>query len=257
MKKNVLVTGSTGFIGQALLNTIDTQLFKVIIYKRGDDLACLDRVDYAIHLAGKAHDKGAVWDDFKRDNIDLTKNIIDALEKNNKQAKFIYFSSAKVYGEYSDFPLVESQQLLPYSDYGRSKLLAEKIVSSSQLQYIIFRPPLVYSSNAKGNLDVLRKVARLGFPLPSNINNKRSLATIEFVVLQIVNSLNEKIPWNDSYNLANLTLSTTDIFKLTGVTRFLKYPEFILSLLPKSFKEKLIMNLELDNSKLLAALADD
>jgi nucleoside-diphosphate-sugar epimerase len=167
------------------------------------------------------------------------------------QAEFIFLSSAKVYGENSTTAFSERSPTEPPSMYGKSKLLAEKAIQASGLKYLIFRPSLIFSSSAKGNLQSLRKISKLGIPLPSNIRNHRSLATLPFVVDKIIAGLEGRLKWNEIYNLCDLNLSTSEIFKLNGVNFLLPYPTFLLNMLPKRFQQKLLWNLELDNSKLL------
>lgn len=253
MKKHILLTGATGFIGQALIKHL--QNFSVTVYQRGESLSKLSNIefDYIVHLAGKAHDKGATWTDFELGNVKLTQDII-SLAKKNKNTKIIFFSSAKVYGEISTEPLHEKAALAAETDYGVSKVNAEKIVQNSNVSYIIFRPCLVYSSNAKGNLESLRKLAKLGIPMPSNIKNKRSIAELDFVIKVTLLALEDKLLWNEVYNLANLTISTVDIFRMNGIKRFIPYPNFILAILPHKLKEKLLMNFELDCQKLICQL---
>ncbi len=252
--KKVLVTGATGFVGRELLKTLGKSEYDIVSFQRGDIQAhpnLFQNFDYVIHLAGKAHDKGATWEDFDRDNIRLTADLLEKIKSQSPNAKFIFISSAKVYGENSNGAFSETSPTAPQTPYGKSKLLAEDLVKKSQLLYIIFRPTLIFSENAKGNLQALRKISKWGIPLPSNIKNQRSLARLSFVVEKIKSALEEKMGWNEIYNLCDLNLSTTEIFRLNGVDFLLPYPRFIFQLLPKSLKQKLIWNLELDNSKIL------
>jgi len=249
-KKTLLLTGATGFVGKELFKSINKDLFDVIFYNRDTNLSDIDNLDYIIHLAGKAHDKNATWDDFKKNNIDLTRKLID-FYKHDKKLKFIYFSSAKVYGEVSLNKFKETDILNPTSDYGKSKKIAEEELINSSLEYIVFRPTLIFSPHAKGNLESLRKISKIGFPLPSNINNKRSLANLDFVVKNTVLALEEKLPWNQVYNLCDMTLSTTEIFRLNGIKFLIPYPSFVMRILSQKVKEKILMNFELDNSKIL------
>lgn len=251
MKKNILLTGATGFVGEELLRKINNNVFHVFLYKRNANIVDLPKIDYIVHLAGKAHDKGAVWQDFQVNNIELTQQLVDFAKKNNKDLKFIYFSSAKVYGEYSVQRFKEQDLLSPQGDYGKSKKIAEEIVINSGLAYIIFRPSLIFSPQAKGNLETLRKISRAGVPMPSNIKNKRSLANLDFVVRQTISALEEKLEWHQVYNLCDQTLSTTEIFKINGIKFLLPYPSFLFLFLPKVIKQKIIMDFELDNTKIL------
>jgi nucleoside-diphosphate-sugar epimerase len=260
MKKKILITGSSGFVGQALLAALQNANYDIQLFRRGDPISpdsfSFQGLDAVVHLAGKAHDKGATWEDFDRDNIRLTQSLLDAVRIASPRANFIFFSSAKVYGENSEQKAFsETTPPRPQSPYGDSKLLAEEIVRKSGLSFLIFRPTLIYSDSAKGNLQSLRKISKLGIPLPSNIRNHRSLATLPFVVKKTIEGLEGKLKFNEIYNLCDLNLSTSEIFRLNGVTFLMPYPPFLLKLLPHKFQQKLLLNLELDNSKVLGQQA--
>ncbi len=255
MKKRVLITGKNGFVGRALVPALSSEKYEILSFQRGDALSesspLFDNLSAVIHLAGKAHDVGATWEDFERDNVRLTSELARLVKLKSPQADFIFLSSAKVYGETSSTAFSEKSPTEPPSMYGKSKLLAEQSVQASGLRYLIFRPTLIFSKNAKGNLQSLRKISKMGIPLPSNIRNRRSLATLPFVVEKIIAGLEGRLKWNEVYNLCDLNLSTSEIFKLNGVNFLLPYPPFLLKLLPQKFQQKLLLNLELDNSKLM------
>ncbi len=252
-KKNVLITGSTGFIGQELIKQLTTRNFTVKLLRRGDLETTNDLfsdLNYVVHLAGRAHDRGATWADFQINNVDLTNKLLEKVKNSSPKPKFIFISSAKVYGEVSAHAFKESDEAAPLTDYGCSKLMAEKSVQESGLPFIVFRPSLVYSEHAKGNLQTLRKISKLGIPLPSNIENHRSLATLDFVVKQIIRALEEELPWYETYNLADLCLSTSEIFKMSGIRFFVYYPQFVFKFLPSKLKEKLLYSFEISSQKL-------
>jgi len=96
----VLLTGATGFIGQALVTELIRQSFSISIAVRqksnlfpdevkqfvvrnfesdSDFSASLTGIDCVIHLAGKAHvidkNKASVLDEFRLINTDLTLNL--------------------------------------------------------------------------------------------------------------------------------------------------------------------------------------
>jgi nucleoside-diphosphate-sugar epimerase len=252
--KKILLTGSNGFVGRELVKTLETSTNQIVTFQRGDRISpvleAFKNLDFVIHLAGKAHDRGATWEDFERDNVKLTQDLVNAVKSGSPNAKFIFMSSAKVYGENSGAAFTETSPTEPQTMYGKSKLMAENAVKNSGLPYIIFRPTLIFSESAKGNLQTLRKVSKLGIPLPSNINNHRSLARLSFVVKEVVAATNDALPWNEIYNLCDMNLSTSEIFRMNGVTFLLPYPKFLLNLMPPKFQQKLLLNLELDNSKI-------
>jgi nucleoside-diphosphate-sugar epimerase len=63
------------------------------------------KFDYIVHLAGKAHDKGATWSDFEINNINLTQDVVNLADENNN-TKIIYFLFSKsLWGNIDTEPL--------------------------------------------------------------------------------------------------------------------------------------------------------
>lgn len=248
----ILMTGSSGFIGKSL------------IYKEffvGHELVCSNRstnwkenlgeFNLVIHLAGRAHDKGAVWQDFVDNNIQLTKDILENLKKNSPQAQFLFFSTCKVYGEQSfNKAFCEDDQLKFETDYGKSKAVCEELVRESGLNYIVLRSPLVVGDTPKGNLGLVQKISNLGLPFPKNINNRRSLCSTHFIETVVRKVIVGKIPTNQIYNLSEFTISTTDIFRKNGCHRFINFPPFLFRCIPDKIGIKLFGNFEVNGSKL-------
>lgn len=248
----ILMTGASGFIGKSL---IDMNLF------RDHELVCTNRstdwnsdlgiFDIVIHLAGKAHDKSAQWQNFEIDNVELTRRIIANIKKNSPNALMIFFSTSKVYGEESrDKGFKENDELGFETDYAKSKAICEEEILKSDLRYIILRPTLVMGNAPKGNLAIVKKFSAVGLPLPKNINNKRSLCSTNYIYKVLNNIFENKIPENGIYNLSEKTISTVEIFKLTGSSRFIDYPKFVFNLIPKKIATKLFGNFEIDASKI-------
>jgi nucleoside-diphosphate-sugar epimerase len=103
--------------------------------------------DFVYHLAGavKAKDPG----EFYRHNTDGALNIARAaLETAPRLKRFLFSSSQAAAGPATcpDRPVCEVDECRPISDYGKSKLLAEKRLSalSDRLPLTIIRPPSVY-----------------------------------------------------------------------------------------------------------------
>lgn len=248
----ILLTGGTGFIAK---NLIDMNLFReheIVASSRLTDWSSdLGNFDCVIHLAGKAHDKDADWKSFKENNIELTLKIINNLQKYSPTALIIFFSTSKVYGEESyDRPFREIDQLNYRTGYGKSKALSENAIIDSNLRYIILRPTLVMGGTPKGNLGLVKKAADLGLPFPRNINNKRSLCSSQYIFKILGKIFENKIPENQIYNLSERTISSVEIFRESGCSRFINYPQFIFSLIPNKIKRKIFGNFEIDGTKI-------
>ena len=139
---NILLTGANGFIAQNLklrLSTIPS--VSVVSFTHHDSFDSLhdivSTVDLIFHLA--ATNRSDNSDDFQINNIDLTKQLASAIEsvhQSSGRAPSVFFSSS--------IHVISSTN----SDYGRSKSLAENILTDLSnkidLPLNICRLPNVY-----------------------------------------------------------------------------------------------------------------
>ncbi|MCI8285815.1 MAG: NAD-dependent epimerase/dehydratase family protein [Firmicutes bacterium] len=153
----LLVFGGTGFLGknliQKMLNYDVVEKIYCIIHKSKlniadsklveihgnvlelSDLQIFDDIDICINLSGIINGQGSK-DDIMRINLQGTINCIEFCKRNNIN-KIIYISSINV-------------KLKKYGEYAYSKILAENEIIKSGLNYIIFRPALIYGNGCKG-----------------------------------------------------------------------------------------------------------
>jgi nucleoside-diphosphate-sugar epimerase len=208
--KKILITGSTGYIGSALLEKlIEHSRYELILPVRSlneslpkscrqvliediDDLpsSLFTQVDVVVHLAGKAHDLSGAQElaiEFRRINFVATKKLAAAALA-ARVRKFIYLSSIKVCGHITQHSAFTEQSISqPSTPYAASKWDAENaltdIVSDSGMELVIVRPPLVYSGSSPGNFSRLMQLVSLRVPLPfRNVRNKRSIIALENLV---------------------------------------------------------------------------
>ncbi len=75
----LLVTGASGFIGQALARRLGS--FPSLAISRRDWREALARCDFdgvtVIHLAARVHDPGAKAADFEADNVEKTRALVE------------------------------------------------------------------------------------------------------------------------------------------------------------------------------------
>jgi nucleoside-diphosphate-sugar epimerase len=198
MKTNVLITGSTGFVGQNLLQYLDDS-YQVHTISRTDlqtiSAETLNSIDTVIHLAGKAHDlkKSSKPEEYYKVNFEITRKLYDAFLKSSAK-KFIFISSVKAAADSVTEILTENYNANPQTDYGKSKLMAEEYIQAQPLpedkSYYILRPCMIHGPGNKGNLNLLYKFVKKGVPYPlAGFENCRSFLSVEnicFVIKELI-----------------------------------------------------------------------
>ena len=232
--RKVLVTGASGFIGNNLINYLQSKSLKIFPFSRelGMDYGKInsnyinnENIDIIVHLAGKAHDlkKGYKENDYFKANTDLTIGIFDAFLISNAKT-FLFFSSVKAVKDHLDNILTEEMEPDPITAYGKSKLTAEKYLLSklkgTKKRIIIFRPCMIHGPGNKGNLNLLYSVVSKKIPWPlGEYNNYRSFCSIHnlcFIVNEII--CKQEIP-SGIYNIADDdVVSTNRIIELIGIS---------------------------------------
>lgn len=173
MKKRILITGSNGLVGQALINELSSNSQYEIIatslhHNRHAgsnyffeilDITNISQVNYVfdlykpdvvIHSAAISQidfcekNKDIAWSV----NVDGTKNIAVASAKIS--AKIIYLSSDFVFDGVEGM-YAENDAPKPVSFYGNTKLEAEKIIQNYAGKWAIVRTVLVYGMNYRIN----------------------------------------------------------------------------------------------------------
>lgn len=169
---NILVTGGTGFIGKYLVNSLLEKNYTVTIFDNfsnstkdslkslvskgvkliDGDITRPSEISNAminqkivIHLAAKISVSESIKNPSEtfEVNVEGTKNILKACQKNNIK-KLIVASSAAVYGEsFPNVKLTEESKINPISPYGESKVKMEKEIrefeSKHEIDCIILR----------------------------------------------------------------------------------------------------------------------
>jgi UDP-glucose 4-epimerase len=203
----ILVTGATGFVGHVLCDVLTQSGHTVRAALRTDrsvpagiaekvvvgDIAAtvdwgraLTGVDSVIHLAARAHvlhDPRANTDLYIATNARGTQNLANAAAEAGVR-RFLYLSSVKVNGEETTGNAYTSlDEPHPQDAYGRSKWLAEKLVTEiaarTGMEVAIVRPPLVYGPRVRANFLRLMRWVDKEWPLPLGaVENRRSLVNV-------------------------------------------------------------------------------
>lgn len=206
----VLVTGASGFIGKHLVSRLLKDGYSVralvrdstradwakdIEVVQGDveDLQAMilaaAGMTTVFHLAGRAHDLTEVREDaslYRAVNVQGTQNVLEgAVAGGVKQ--FVFISSVKAMGEETSGCVDEASKPAPVTEYGQSKLAAEKLVfeygRKNNIHVTCLRPPLVYGPGNKGNLCRMISAIERGIfpPLPLS-GNRRSMVHVANLV---------------------------------------------------------------------------
>lgn len=247
-KRNILIIGSTGFVGQNWqLYTRHYSEIQSVSLTRTDMLsemalqANFKGIEAALHFAGKAHDMKSVSDseEYYQVNFELTKKLYDIFLGSDAK-KFIFLSSVKASADIVKGILTEDYHSDPQTHYGKSKLMAEQYIQAQPLpegkSYYILRPCMIHGPGNKGNLNLLYQLVSRGIPYPlAAFENKRSFLSIEnlcFVIREIIER--DDIP-SGVYQVADdESLSTNELVKL--IAKESKRPTRLWKLSPRLIK---------------------
>jgi nucleoside-diphosphate-sugar epimerase len=221
---NIIITGSSGFVGENLKNYLQNSnkiLSMSVRYKENQKFDL--EGDAIIHLAGKAHDLKKVSNpsEYYEANFELTKQLFYAF-LNSEASVFIFMSTVKAVADEVDGVLNEESIPNPKTHYGIAKRQAEEYILSKDLplgkRVYILRPCMIHGPGNKGNLNLLYQLVAKGLPWPlGDFKNKRSFLSIEnlcFVIKELLE--NNSIP-SGIYNVAdNEALSTNEVIALLG-----------------------------------------
>lgn len=221
MKKKILITGSTGFVGSNLIKYFSNKFTILTLDRSNYNKSIYNDFNIIIHLAGKAHDikKTTNFNEYIEANYLLTKKLFDDFLLSNASI-FIFLSSVKSVADSVENVLTEDTPANPLTSYGKSKLLAEQYILNQELpinkKYFILRPCMIHGPLNKGNLNLLYNFVKNGFPWPlGSFHNKRSYCSIDnlcFIINELI--INQTIN-NGIYNVADdEPVSTIDIYKL-------------------------------------------
>lgn len=213
-KKDVLVTGGTGFIGRKLVHALVCREAQVHVMVRDlssaikllpderihliagdvtDPASWKDAIkaDTVFHLAGLAHSMSDIGDELssfhQKITVEGTRYLLDAARRAGVQ-RFVFASSVKAMGEETG-PRCQDESIpaAPRSAYGSAKLAAEKLVMAAGerhgLHACSLRLPLVFGIGNMGNLQrMIAAIDRGRFPPLPELNNKRSMVCVDDVV---------------------------------------------------------------------------
>ena len=205
------MTGSSGFIGSHLVEFLIEEGHEIrclvrpesdLTWLRGRDVRLIscrysDKVALAqavqdmeviFHLAARI--EAPNWDAYYTANTLSTKQLLQACVENNPELKrFVFVSSIAASGPSQRGKMkAESSQCLPVSLYGRSKLMAEKIVLgfAERIPVVILRPANVLGARQKELTTILNLLRIRIMPMVGSAESKTSICFVEDTVRALI-----------------------------------------------------------------------
>lgn len=253
---NIFLTGATGFVGSFVLEKLVAQKHHVTcLIRKSSNLRwikdqpvdfvvgslfhpdsfkeALGRTDYIFHIAGVT--KAIKKSDFFEGNVKTTELLLDAIRTSGRPIqRFVLVSSQAAVGPSpSAEPIDEFFPAHPLTDYGKSKLEAEKVAKQfmGQIPLTIVRPPAVFGPRDKDVLQFFRSVKK-GFSLKIGKTDQLvSLVYVEDLAQGIVQAaFSENSAGNTyflcdetSYRWSRVTQITADILGKRNFTLAIPY----------------------------------
>ncbi|WP_339938706.1 SDR family oxidoreductase [Undibacterium luofuense] len=249
MNQSILITGASGFVGNALTDTMLDAGYSLIcptrqplvrqhpglqnpqissLDKQTDWLPLLQHVGAVIHCAARVHVMHETVSDplsaFRSVNVDATVHLAQQAAAAGVK-HFIFLSSVKVNGESTQpgYAFREQDVAAQHDPYGLSKLEAEKALLAvgrkTGMAVTIIRPPLVYGPGVKANFQSMLQWVRRGIPLPlGSICNQRSLVFVGNLVHFILHCLYHPQARHEIFQISDgQDLSTTELLENCAV----------------------------------------
>ena len=209
--KKIIITGSGGLLGLNLLRILNTSKYKITaidkksknlslakllnpnietkvldLSEKGEWKNLFKGADCVIQL--QAQISSPIKEPYIRNNIESVKNILEACEK-FKVPNLIHLSSSVVISISRD-------------DYTKTKTIGEELVKSSNCNYTILRPPLMYGCFDIKHLDHIIKTfdKSLFLPMPGSgkyLPQPLYAKDMTKIILKLI----ERKPKNKIYNI--------------------------------------------------------
>ena len=236
------MTGSEGFVGSFLKKVLLKSKYKIFCLVRENkriknvknvryiksDISKIIKApnikyDAILHCAAQSPVLKVKKNDYLIDNIDATKNIIKFAKKSNTK-KIIFLSSISVYGKINSNIVNEKSKILSPDNYGKSKLICEKLLQNEKKDFISLSIRL---PGVIGEKSVRNWLTRTLYAVKQNKNIK---------------VFNKKKLFNNAIHVEELCKFIISVVKI----KFIKHQSICLSTKNPISIEKII-NLFIDN----------
>ena len=208
---NILITGSSGFLGSAFMKYLKKRNVSFKKYDRV--LAKIPRdTDVVVHFGGLTPFSPGFKndDDFTSANVEGTQKLLSVLEKHKKLKRFISIGTVAEYG-FSNEPVSETSPEDPQTAYGKSKLAQARLVEAFALAHNvptfnlrIFNVIGVPSKTGARPMMFESLLQQFASETPSlsNVDDMRDLVDIEDISSAIYSALKAKT--KNTYEVINI-----------------------------------------------------
>jgi dTDP-4-dehydrorhamnose reductase len=230
--KTVLVTGVTGQVGRALVQSLDGRCQLITAARHGADFD-LGPADFDLDLAS-TEQIVAVMDSVKPDivinaaaytQVDQAEDEPEIARAINavapgvlaEQCKkidaiLIHYSTDYVFAGDGDKPLTEADPVSPINEYGKTKLEGERAIQAVNCDHLIFRTCWVYDAQGKNFLNTIINLAKTREELQV-VNDQFGTPTSAQLIAEITSQIIEQccgksdLPRQNTNRIYNLTAS--------------------------------------------------
>ena len=249
MDRVILVTGSTGFVGQNVTKKLldegysvyaivrNAEKLKNLFPEYNNNLIPIEiknpeekdskfysklitdyNINSVIHIAAITGEKSISWNEYYKTNVLWAKNLAYGfVSANINHNTFIFTSTVGVYGTIPKYlPADENHPYNPDGKYHKSKVLAEKELLAIKNKYdfplVIFRPTILYGNGDKGFLyKIFRLVEKGLFILFGNPKiNLVDVETFAISCLKVINACDSAIS-DCIFNIADKPIGLKDL----------------------------------------------
>ena len=222
------VTGSSGFLGQAVVSLLKSYGYKVVQISRSKGyqledtktLEKLPKIDLMIHLASRIFVPDSLISPavFMQSNITMTLNVLEACKK---QKIPIVFASSYVYGNPEQLPITEAHPVRHWNPYASSKLICEELCKSYSenfdLPVRLMRIFNIFGPNQDSRFLVSKivKGMKMGELKLENPNPRRDFVYVSDVALAIMKAVSNEWCGIGVYNVG--TGKSFSVSEVVGV----------------------------------------
>ncbi len=248
----ICITGSTGFIGKNLIRSYADSDLEILKINRNNFKnknffkKILKKSDCLIHCigSGQVH-KIKKYSHFEN-NFYTTKYLIQNIkELKKKNLHLIFLSSQAVYKKKNKNSIRERDLTVPMNDYGRSKLMSEKLLKKLKLKKItILRLFSIYGVGLKKQIiwDACNKISMNNGNFGGSGNQVRDFLNVDDLSKLIIKIIYSK----KNYNFKVFNVGS-------GKGRKIKS---IINIIKKNLNPKLKINYEKQNVQDINFIAD-